>query len=44
MTKPDGTPQKLFDFGRLRTLGWTPKVELRPGIECTYAWYRDNAA
>ena len=36
--KPDGTPQKLLDSSKLRTLGWSPKVSLREGIKRTYAW------
>lgn len=40
--KPDGTPRKLLDSGRLRSLGWTPAIELEPGLEQTYAWYRSH--
>lgn len=36
-TKPDGTPQKLLDAGRMRALGWQPKVGLEEGIRSTYA-------
>jgi GDP-L-fucose synthase len=35
-TKPDGTPRKLMDSGRLRALGWTPLVGLREGIARSY--------
>ena len=42
--KPDGTPRKLLDVGRLTALGWTAKTELRDGIELTYRWYLDNNA
>lgn len=38
-TKPDGTPRKLLDVGRLKSLGWSPKIQLREGITSTYAWY-----
>jgi GDP-L-fucose synthase len=31
-SKPDGTPRKLMDSSRLRSLGWQPKVELEAGI------------
>jgi GDP-L-fucose synthase len=31
-TKPDGTPRKLTDPGRLFGLGWRPKTELKQGI------------
>lgn len=38
-TKPDGTPRKLMDSSRLRTLGWKPLTGLREGIQNTYAWF-----
>ena len=41
-TKPDGTPRKLLDVSRLNSLGWTPKIGLRQGIETTYTWYVDT--
>jgi GDP-L-fucose synthase len=31
-TKPDGTPRKLMDVGRLHRLGWRHTVELEDGI------------
>ncbi len=37
--RPDGTPRKLLDSGRLRGFGWRPTIGLRRGIEMTYAWY-----
>lgn len=43
-TKPDGTPQKLLDVGRLRALGWQPRVSLREGIQHTYRWYLQRVA
>ncbi len=42
-SKPDGTPRKLLDTGRLVSLGWRPRIELRQGIEQTYAWYLEHA-
>ena len=36
LTKPDGTPRKLLDVGRLQQLGWRPRIELRQGIEDAY--------
>jgi len=36
-TRPDGTPRKLMDSSRLTALGWTPRIELRQGIETAYA-------
>jgi GDP-L-fucose synthase len=38
-TKPDGTPQKLLDVTRLRSLGWEPKIPLEQGVEQTYRWF-----
>ncbi len=37
--KPDGTPRKLLDSGKLQTLGWRAATELQEGIESTYAWF-----
>ena len=35
-SKPDGTPRKLLDVGRLNALGWRPKTPLAEGIRLTY--------
>jgi GDP-L-fucose synthase len=35
---PDGTPRKLLDVSKLRSLGWEPRIDLRSGIERTYQW------
>jgi GDP-L-fucose synthase len=35
-TKPDGTPRKLLDVGRLRGLGWQARIPLREGIALAY--------
>jgi GDP-L-fucose synthase len=35
-TKPDGTPRKLMDVGRLAGLGWQAKTGLREGIALAY--------
>jgi GDP-L-fucose synthase len=37
---PDGSPRKLLDVSRLRSLGWSPKISLREGIASTYAWFK----
>jgi GDP-L-fucose synthase len=34
--KPDGTPRKLLDVGRLRELGWCASTGLREGIALAY--------
>jgi GDP-L-fucose synthase len=35
-SKPNGTPRKLMDSGKLFNLGWSPKVELPEGIKRSY--------
>ncbi|MBP6311741.1 MAG: GDP-L-fucose synthase [Flavobacteriales bacterium] len=35
--KPDGTPRKLMDVGKLHKLGWKHKIDLRDGISAVYA-------
>jgi GDP-L-fucose synthase len=35
-SKPDGTPRKLMDVGRLIALGWAPKVGLAEGLAEAY--------
>ena len=42
-TKPDGTPRKLLDSSRLRSLGWKPSISLHEGIKSTYQWYVTNS-
>lgn len=41
-SKPDGTMRKLMDSGRLRAMGWKPRIDLARGVEETYAWFRAN--
>jgi len=43
-TKPDGTPRKLCDVGKLHAMGWRHRIRLEEGISSTYAWYLSNAA
>jgi GDP-L-fucose synthase len=43
-TKPDGTPRKLMDSSRLRSMGWRPTVSLRDGLAATYALYARGEA
>jgi GDP-L-fucose synthase len=45
LSKPDGTPRKLMNVGKLHALGWRHKIGLREGIERVYTglqgenWY-----
>jgi GDP-L-fucose synthase len=41
-SKPDGTPRKLMDTGRMSALGWKPKIGLAEGIAQSYRWFVDN--
>jgi GDP-L-fucose synthase len=41
-SKPDGTPRKLMDVSRLRSLGWEYSVELEQGLGMTYEWFLEN--
>ena len=43
-SKPDGTPRKLMDVGRLTGLGWAPTVALEDGVRRTYEWYLEDRA
>lgn len=42
--KPDGTPRKLLDVGRLRNLGWSYKVPFEAGVRQSYADYLEKSA
>ena len=35
-SRPDGTPRKLLDVGRLSWLGWRAKTSLREGLQLAY--------
>lgn len=39
-SKPDGTPRKLMDSGKIAALGWTPKVTLETGLRRAYEDFR----
>jgi GDP-L-fucose synthase len=39
-SKPDGTPRKQLDVGRLHGLGWHHKIPLGEGLKSTYEWFR----
>jgi len=39
--KPNGTPRKLLDVSRIKSLGWEPKISLKEGIQSTYRWYKE---
>ncbi len=41
VSKPDGTPKKLLDVSRIRSLGWSAKTSLEEGIRKTYECFED---
>ena len=43
-SKPNGTPRKVLNVDKIKSLGWEPKIELRKGIELTYDWYKNSIA
>jgi GDP-L-fucose synthase len=43
ITKPDGTPRKLMDSGRLNSLGWQAQVNLKDGLTQAYQDYLANS-
>ena len=43
-SKPDGTPRKLMDSSRLRSLGWQPQVDLVQGLTRAYQDFLEHYA
>jgi GDP-L-fucose synthase len=41
-SKPNGTPRKLLNVDKIKSLGWEPKTGLKEGIERTYRWYKNE--
>jgi len=43
LTKPDGTPRKLMDVGKLHGLGWKAAISLEDGIRKVYEEFKKKA-
>ncbi len=43
-TKPDGTPRKLLDITKIKSLGWNPKIDLREGVTKVYKSFLEKEA
>ena len=43
-SKPDGTPRKVLDVTKAKSLGWTPAISLRDGIASAMNWYKEATA
>ena len=41
-SKPNGTPRKVLNVDKVKSLGWEPKISLREGLESTYEWMKNN--
>tara|TARA_A100001515_G_scaffold135074_2_gene125733 strand:- start:13072 stop:13989 length:918 start_codon:yes stop_codon:yes gene_type:complete len=41
VSKPNGTPRKVLNIDKIKSLGWEPKINLRDGIKSTYQWYME---
>lgn len=41
-SRPDGTPQKRLDVGRLHSTGWRHRIELIDGLKDTWRWYTSS--
>lgn len=41
-TKPDGTPRKLMNVDRLKSLDWEYSISLEDGLTLAYQWFIDN--
>jgi len=41
-TKPDGTPRKLMNVGKLSNAGWTATIKLKEGIKSVYSSLSDE--
>ena len=41
-TKPDGTPRKLMNIDKIKSLNWKPTIELGAGIKDVYEKYIAN--
>ena len=42
LSKPDGTPRKLLDVGRMTALGWQAQTPLDEGLRKTYTWFLEH--
>ena len=40
--KPEGTPKKLLDVSKMKSLGWKYSISLNEGLKNTYDWYYQN--
>ena len=41
-SKPNGTPRKVLNVDKIKSLGWEPTLELKEGLRKTFEWYKEN--
>lgn len=40
--KPNGTPRKVLDSSKIKSLGWSPKISLKQGLTEVIKWYLEK--
>ena len=43
LSKPDGTPRKLLDVGKIHSLGWQAKISIEDGVKDAVADYKNRS-
>ena len=43
-SQPDGTPRKVLDVTKAKSLGWAPAISLGDGIASAMNWYKEATA
>ena len=41
-SKPNGTPRKVLNVDKIKSLGWEPTLDLKEGLQKTFEWYKEN--
>ena len=41
-SKPDGTPRKILDIRKIKSIGWEPTIDIKTGIQDTILDYKKN--
>jgi GDP-L-fucose synthase len=41
-SRPDGTPRKVLDISRIKSLGWSPQIDLYQGLQEMFEWHLKN--
>ena len=42
ISKEDGTPRKILDSSKLKSIGWKPRIKLKEGLNITYNDFLQN--